>query len=118
MLWAFGCSCQKTQSGGKEAFEGCAWTRDAGEEDKSPFPLAIVFDEKGGYHLIFLTKITHFPGTYGVSEDVLRLIDFYCGTDLPGLYRYKMAKQKLHLELVEDEYCERRKICSREAGIV
>ena len=98
-------SCEENE---REYLTGSAWKRDAAAGGKTP--ITLLFRENGNYKIIFTLKMAQFPGNFEISEDVMRMTDFYCGTDLPGLYRFAIRDDKLHFELIEDQYCERRKM--------
>jgi len=67
----------------------------------------IVFNKDGTYILKFLRKNLEFTGNYHVSGNMLRVLDFYCGTGVPGIYRFSIKGEDLAFECMDDPKCDR-----------
>lgn len=97
-------SCTSSKNG----IEGTIWQRN----DKVGSKLNIRFGEHGRYSLYFYSIRTQFDGEYTVSGDTVRIVDKYCGTSLPGMFKFTVKKNELHFQTIDDKLCERRKILS------
>jgi hypothetical protein len=62
------------------------------------------------YNLIFVDSRMKFPGTYQRVGEEIQFVDRYCGTSLPGVYRFSVKGMSLSLEVLDDEKCTRRKM--------
>ena len=67
----------------------------------------IVFNKDGTYILKFLKGNLDFPGKYSVSDNMLQVIDTYCGTGVPGIYRFSIKGENLVFECLDDPKCDR-----------
>ncbi len=98
--------CSKSPESMRRKLEG-TWTH----ETEVGTGVKIEFLRNGGYYL-YKTDVLHaFAGSYEVTDDLIRLVDIYCGTKMPGIYRFDLSgsgdRAQLTLELIDDGRCTR-----------
>ena len=82
------------------------WQRKDGKGRK----INITFGKNGFYMLHLYSVRMQFIGDYTISGNTIRIIDKYCGKALPGIYRFEAKKDELRFEIIDDRFCQRRKI--------
>jgi len=102
------CNRQQDKAVNTQTIHG-VWERDAGKEPGGA-ALTLHFRDDGTYLLLFDYTGRRYPGEYELNGKDVKLIDYYCGTKLSGLYSTKIESDKLSFALLEDPYCERSKL--------
>ncbi|MBD3418826.1 MAG: hypothetical protein GF398_01790 [Chitinivibrionales bacterium] len=97
-------SCSNSNSGSQESGIAGDWRI---ETDKGKI-VNVEVSEDNTYKLIFKSSNLTFTGEYTLDHDNVRFVDLYCGTKLPGLYKYsRKSKNEMVIELVDDQFCSR-----------
>jgi hypothetical protein len=73
----------------------------------------LTFNKNQTYFLKFLRSDDHYNGNYHTSGDMIHVLDFYCGTVIPGLYRFSIKGNELSFNVVDDSKCDRTKFFSQ-----
>ena len=69
----------------------------------------LIFNKNDTYTLKFLIGNLDYNGNYHVSGDMFHFLDYYCGTGVPGIYRFSVKGDDLSLVCVDDAVCDRHK---------
>ena len=67
----------------------------------------ITFNKDGTYVMKFLRNNLDFSGNYSVSGNMLHVLDAYCGSGVPGIYRFSIKGENLAFECIDDTKCDR-----------
>lgn len=114
LLAAAGCQKGNDQNANPKKWAG-VWSR---LHEPTGYKVFLQFHESGAYDFTRDGSLYAFPGTFEVSGDVVKMVDLYCGTSFPGLYRFSLKRSgtesKLILERVDDEHCDRGKMLGGE----
>jgi hypothetical protein len=97
LSWSATLLCCNEAKSPREAIVG-TWGRG------TPFHIVILADGTYQYRNM---RAGNFSGEWSIDQDMIRFVDDFCGTSLPGQYRFLVGKDTLRLEKIEDEYCAR-----------
>lgn len=67
----------------------------------------IEFAKDGSFGIWMESVDNAWPGTYSLSKDLVRVVDRYCGTKFPGVYRVVYKNDSLHFTPVDEPVCDR-----------
>jgi hypothetical protein len=73
----------------------------------------LTFNNNQTYFLKFMRSDQQYNGNYHTSGDMIHVLDFYCGTVIPGLYRFSVKGNELSFVVVDDAKCDRSKFFSQ-----
>jgi len=69
--------------------------------------IQLTFDEDNTFYIQI--NQMGWDGTYDIiDKNTVRIVDKYCGTKLPGMYKFSIKKEQIEFEVITDEYCQRR----------
>ncbi|MBD3420689.1 MAG: hypothetical protein GF398_11280 [Chitinivibrionales bacterium] len=71
--------------------------------------ITIKFGEDGSFRYFHKDQELPYDGSYSYEEDIVTVVDKYCGTALPGKYRFESGKKEITFALVDDQWCTRKR---------